>query len=356
MPKTGHFILTSWLSWGLICALFVALPFHSNASQSGIENCEDVTLAATTGVPILQSYSLYGKLCHPDDGPSDTVQILVHGYTYDHRYWSLPDFGEAYDYVKSANEAGFSTLAIDRIGSAGESSRPLSALVTLQTGANALHDVVSAARSGALPGGPYENVVTVGHSLGAAIAWIEASVYDDVDGIISTGFGHPAGAVQDILINTAPAVLDSRLRPLVGLDIGYLTTAPGSRDSVFYNAETREEGIIDYDETTKGLGTASEIATLSTAELATLNISVPVLFVIGQYDNLFCLGESIGGFVNCQNAQTVFASEKAYFPLVADFETYVLYGAGHNINLHQGAENWFGKAADWMAQRFGAAH
>jgi pimeloyl-ACP methyl ester carboxylesterase len=334
-----------------LAALTVFLPGAAQA-QSGKENCVGVF----TPVSILEggpkAYSLYGELCHPEGGPSDVLQILVHGYSYDHRYWAPPGFGDGFDYVKSANAAGYSTLAIDRIGSAGESDRPLSALVTLHANAVALHDVIAAARGGAIGGEPYETVITVGHSLGTAISWIEASLYGDVDGLISTGFGHPVGNVQDLLLSTIPALLDPRLRPLVGLDAGYLTTTPGTRDDLFYRVETAGAGLIAYDEETKGVGTISEIATLTLAEIATLSIHAPVLFVMGEHDNIFCFGEALGGFDDCRTDETLYLSERAYFPLVADFETYVQPGSGHNINLHQNAAAWRQRAIDWAVERF----
>lgn len=343
---------------GAKCARVIIALFAAHVIAAGVradepvQLCSDVTLPVSIVAGGSKAYTLYGELCHPAAGPSNVLQILVHGYTYDHRYWAMPGFGDDYDYVKTANSAGYSTLAIDRLGSAGASSRPPSVLLTLQAGAVSLHDVISVARNGGLSGGPYSKVVTVSHSLGAAVAWIEASLYHDVDGMIATGFGHPLGAIQDVLLSTTPAFLDSRLRPLVGLDLSYLTTAPGKRDDLFYRAQTSDPALIAYDEATKGLGTLEELSTILTAELATLTVTAPVLVVMGEHDQLFCLGESIGGLVNCASDETLYFSERAYYPLVTDFEAYVLAGAGHNINLHDDAEDWFEKAADWMTQRF----
>src|SRR5437870_5324756 len=83
-------------------------------------------------------------------------------------------------------------------------------------------------------GGPYQKVVTVGHSLGSMTAWTEAHLFNDVDGIISTGAAHPLGNMQGMTANTVPALTDARLAPYVGVDAGYTTTAPGSRGPLFY--------------------------------------------------------------------------------------------------------------------------
>lgn len=337
-----------------VLAFFAIVLITGGQARAGdVEkpNCSSAVIPVSIIEGGPKSYSIYGELCHPTGGPSSVLQILVHGYTYDHAYWSA-GLGDQYDYVKAANEAGYSTLAIDRIGSAGESSRPLSALVTLLAGATSLHDVVWAARHGGVSGGPYEGVLTVGHSLGAGISWIEAGLYHDVDGLISSGFGHPFGNVTGLLLQTTPAILDRRLRPLIGLDAGYLTTSPGARENIFYSLATSDPAVIANDEATKGLGTAGEIATLTTYEATTLLIDVPVLLVMGEYDGFFCLQAGKGGLDNCASDTSLYLSERAFFPLASDFEAWVQPGAGHDNNLHLNASSWFAKASEWTLARF----
>ena len=331
-----------------LCAMTL-LPGRASAAAPV---CTEVTLPVSILAGAPKSYNMYGKLCHPQSGPSSVLQILVHGFTYDHRYWSSPDYGAAYDYVQTATAAGYSTLAVDRLGTAGQSSRPLSALMTLQAHATSIHDVISAARAGAIAGGPYETVIAVGHSAGAAILWVEASLFGDVDGIISSGFGHPLGSGHNLLLNTLPAFFDNDLQPLVGLDLGYVTTKPGKRDDVFYRTATSDPVVIAQDEATKGLGALTEFGTLPTSEISTALITAPVLFVMGEYDNIFCLQASLGGLDDCTNDATLYLSERLYFPLVSDFEAYVQPGAGHNNNLHLNAQDWFGRAMDWSLARF----
>jgi len=280
------------------------------------------------------------------------LQVLVHGFTYDHRYWSSPDYGAAYDYVLAATDAGYSTFAVDRLGTAGQSSRPLSALLTLPAHAASIHDVIAAARSGALAGGPYDKIITVGHSAGAAILWVEASLFGGADGLISSGFGHPLGSGHNILLYTLPAFFDNDLRPLVGLDLGYVTTTPGSRDNLFYRTPTSDPAVIAQDEGTKGLGALTEFGTLPTSEISTVAITAPVLFVMGEFDNIFCMQASLGGLDDCRSDETLYLSERFYFPLVSDFEAYVQPGAGHNNNLHLNAQGWFDRAMGWSLARF----
>ena len=53
-----------------------------------------------------------------------------------------------------------------------------------------MHQIVQGLRSGSIGGKAYNRVVLVGHSTGSAVAAIEANTYEDVDGLILTGWGH----------------------------------------------------------------------------------------------------------------------------------------------------------------------
>lgn len=65
---------------------------------------------------------LYGQYCEPtvkNPSRAKTLQLLVHGITYDHTYWAgfdaIPSSLE-YSWVTYANAQGYPTLAIDRLG------------------------------------------------------------------------------------------------------------------------------------------------------------------------------------------------------------------------------------------------
>lgn len=329
-----------------VAALIVGgVPLSANA-QTSSPSCSDVHIPVALADGAAKTYTMYGRLCHPSTGPSRTIQILVHGITYDHNYWDLPGFGEMYDYSGAQNAAGYTTLAVDRIGSAGQSSIPPSALLNLDSDAVSIHDVVQAARAGSIPGGPYEKVLMVGHSYGSAIAWQEDTAYNDVDGIISSGLGHLLGNLQGLGTSLEPALLDPRLAPRVGLDAGYLTTLPGTRGSLFYNAPDTDPAVVAYDESTKGLVSATELGTIPQFEVASLGVTGPMFMVMGQDDGFFCLQGGKLGLDDCATDQTLYNSEAPFFP-GADMQTYVLPNAGHDINGELNASDWYAQAAAW---------
>jgi pimeloyl-ACP methyl ester carboxylesterase len=181
-----------------------------------------------------------------------TVQVLVHGATYNHDYW---DFGKVdgrrYSYARDVAAHGFPTFAFDLIGS-GNSSHPPSDQVTLQSTAFVAHQIVQGLRNGSITGIQFGKVIIVGHSLGSTVVWEEAINYGDVDGVIVTGAAHSLATLFGKLAATSfyPAVKDPKFANS-GLDAGYLTTVPGTRASLFYSSPDADPAVIARDEERK---------------------------------------------------------------------------------------------------------
>ena len=279
--------------------------------------------------------TLWGQLCYRGDREPGTVQLLVHGATYNHLYWNFPYGNGYYSYVDAATAAGYATFDIDRIG-AGNSSHPPSASLDLTAGAVALHDAVTALRSGAVDGHAFRHVIAVGHSIGSVEIWLEAARYHDVDAVIVTGALHALspdiGALQSDLYPAAddPAFAGS------GLDPGYLTTLPGTRESLFYDPATANPAVVAVDEANKGVTTPAELAGAASilseppAQQPSYQISVPVLSVVGEDDNLFCTGVTA---YNCASQQSVRSFESQYYSPAAHLRLVVIPGTGHDLAL-----------------------
>ena len=127
-----------------------------------------------------------GTLCAPPD--ANTVQVLVPGGFYNRGYWDISVTPERRSFRRAMNNAGYATLAVDRLGT-GRSSKPPSLLLTALTQADAVHQVIQSLRTGG-QGPRYGRVIVGGHSLGSAISIIEAAVYRDVDGVLVTSMAH----------------------------------------------------------------------------------------------------------------------------------------------------------------------
>lgn len=336
----------------LLTGLAVNVPAahaQSAGSPTGQEDPPSATCSAVS-VPVslapgaAKTDHISGELCVPAGPTPSTVQVLVAGATYDRSYWNFPYEPPRYSYVWAAAAAGYATLDIDPLGT-GMSSHPLSTLVTIQTGAYTVHQVIQAVRSGAL-GTAFARVILVSHSMGTALAWNEVADYHDVSGLIATGNVHlpsPAGTVNAAL-KLYPAFLDPKFAS-AGLDPGYLTTEPGTR-SVFYNTADADPAVIAEDEALKQPVTAAYLATYFTEDvnLDTSRITVPVLLAVGQNDSIMCgpLG------TNCSTSAALLNAEAPFYGNHGTcLQAYVLPNAGHDIDLSLNAQDFFNVATRW---------
>lgn len=340
-------VLAAFLGQGL------TVPASAASATAREVSCTDITTQVSLNDNGQARYTIYGQLCRPAGSRSPLVQVLLPGATYNHLYWDLPHQRSSYSYVHHMNQAGYTTFNVDRIGT-GRSSHPTSLLLTNDSNAVVVHQLVQKLRSGEIGGQRFTKVVTVGHSLGTLIGMIEAAKYKDVDGFVATGILHSLNAlfVPDLNVMTYPAFLDPKFRTL---DPGYLTTRPGERGvPLFYNPGHFDPGALAADEEhARDTVTDLELALFPTTlfDGTTTRITAPTLLVIGQSDEIFCGG--IGG-ADCASASTVKAHEKPYWPNT-ELSTYVMPNAGHCINMHYGAAAWFQATVDWFDTTFPGA-
>jgi alpha-beta hydrolase superfamily lysophospholipase len=317
-----------------LCALAFA-PGAARASSLPALNCSAHALPVAIADPGPADETMWGQLCYRGPQEPRTVQVLVPGATYNHLYWNFPYGDGYYSYVDGATAAGYATFDVDPIGQ-GNSSHPPSADVTPAAEAVALHDAVTALRSGTVDGHPFSRVITVGHSIGSVDAWLEAAEYHDADAVIITGALHALSpdisALEDDLY---PAVLDPRFATS-GLDTGYLTTEPGTRGSIFYDPRTTNQDVVTADEASKDtvtvpvLAGATSMLALPAAQQPSDQISVPVLVVVGTDDNLFCTGVTA---YNCDSAASVQDFESQYYSPAAHLKVVTIPGTGHDLAL-----------------------
>lgn len=305
-----------------------------------------VKLKDETSAP---NYQVTGWLCGEWDDPSRTVQVLVSGATYDHHYFDFPYAGFYYSYVKAAVARDYVVFNIDRIG-LGESSHPPDAEVGIPSNAFVVHQVVTALRNGTLTGHAVKKVMLVSHSLGSQIAAFEAGTYEDVDGLVLSGWLHNTNPdseqyVEGLLV---PAQDEPRLadRPT-----GYMTTAAGHRDNpLLYFPGGFDPAVIAVDEATKQTATTTEFIDFGVYASMdeTLNIKVPILIAQGGQD-LDCLG---GNIPSCTK-QNIAANEAPFYDPAACLQVKVTPAAGHNILLHFTGPLWRHSVLNWADEYVG---
>ncbi|KAJ2806337.1 hypothetical protein H4R20_001731, partial [Coemansia guatemalensis] len=186
---------------GILASIFALILLLGNGTSA--YRCQNVTITIPktdigvieiidlgyANITTAEEYQISGTLCLPNSGKPKIVQLLLHGVTYDRRYWDFPYGSGTYSYPKAAVDSfGFATLAIDRLGT-GQSSWP----PTLETAPNqqvaTFHSIADQLRKGRIGGIAFEKVVAVGHSRGALLIEYWAAVFPtDMDHIVLTGW------------------------------------------------------------------------------------------------------------------------------------------------------------------------
>ncbi|AHH95613.1 alpha/beta fold hydrolase [Kutzneria viridogrisea] len=325
----------------LATMLVLLACFATPASATPTAQCSQTSTPVSSG---LFQYTVHGQLCLPSDSTPSTVQLLLHGATYNSAYWDLPYQPDQYSYQRDMAVHGLATFAMDEIG-VGQSSRPLSTLVSGTLQASVVHQVVTSLRT------QFTRVVLVGHSAGSGIAMMEASTYNDVDGVVVTGATHVPNApivIQDVVLGLHPVTLDPQLSSRGG-DPGYLTTVPGSRGQMYYAPGDLDPQAVAADEAfaKDQVSTTSltDIITIGLASPVSLNITVPVLMVLGTNDTGFC-----GVFRDCSSADALRAQEAPYFSPAAQLAVSVLPGSGHSVALAVNSADYRDTTRAWLQQ------
>lgn len=323
------------ISLGIVPVLVALGGLPANATAINAVICTQVNIPVSsvgTGPPDL---NVAGTLCRPDWQVPDTVQLLVHGATYTRALWDWQQQPEIYSYVRPAVEAGYATLAVDRVGH-GASTHPPSDSVNVSSGTTALHGVVTKLRAGAVGGIAFEKVLWIGHSMGAIHGWDYGGRYNDIDAYIFMADAH---FLKQSWLN----LIKDNVQSAGGPDPGYLRTIPGSKDDLFYRTSSANPAVIAQDEATTDTLTDGEVqqavslTLMPAAQSPTQQILVPVLVLMGEFDNLVC-GPPDG--ITCTKAN-VLALELPYFTNSPRVEAITVSGNGHSmLHFNAPAANW----------------
>jgi pimeloyl-ACP methyl ester carboxylesterase len=293
---------------------------------------------------------IYGELCQPRHAAktSTTVQLLVPGSTYNHSYYDMPVKSSRYSYVSKALDARYSTFNIDRLAT-GKSTLPPSSLYTLNSGTQAIHQVITKLRAGEIKDRKFTKVVWVGHSLGSSMGWSQATKYnDDIDAFILTSMSHVVreeepsdddGPAEDIQFEIR-AKDDPKFRGKIN-DPGYLTTNAGMRQ-FFYYTPNADPAVIKADERLKDVSTAADSGSenLPPAQSSSRSIKVPTLLVVGDKDQ-YCTTDAC-------TPKSMLANERPYYSDKADLKAIVVPDSGHDVQLHKNATQTNAAILQWV--------
>lgn len=294
----------------------------------------EIPVAMSAGKPL--EAKIAGTMCRPRGRDRGVLQVLIPGGGYDRSYWSWRGDPRGPSYVEAMNRAGYSTLALDRIGT-GKSSAPPSSSFAPDSQVSTIHQVLQRFR--------HERVVLVGNSLGSTIARMIAVHYpEDADGLILTGESStPNWAAFEQL---GADYITATQHPLLAgrkLDDGYGVLRPGVRRSWFYYSPTAIDQVVARDEANPEPDVFPTDPDFGSVAL-NRKIKVPVLVVVGQYDRLIC-GQ---GASDCSSSSALLAGERPYYAPNADLQALAVPNTGHVLNLHQTAPALYPQLAHWV--------
>lgn len=363
--RAGGAVLAATLLVALLPVSVASVASAASAERTCAASRIPVHTTSAFGVPgdsapaanTLENQQIFVRFCQPTAKPSSTVQVLVHGITYDHRYWNIPDpdGSDRYSWEAAAARAGYATLALDRLG-AGESSHPPSYQVDINSNVAVVKAVISALRAGQIPAPvkniPVRQVVLVGHSYGSMTSWFAASNNPEVDALVVTGATHNVREVETPVRVSAP-LYPSFLDPAYqhqAYDPGYLTIRPGTRPDPYYLPDTNYDSrVLAADEAIKGTVTFSELNNYPAIFRTPLDIRVPVFLVIGSADGIFCSLAPGDLGAPCDTAPHLIASEGPKLgENVPSIDAHIVEGAGHALNAVRSSQETFGAVQDWV--------
>ncbi|KAI1111365.1 Alpha/Beta hydrolase protein [Nemania sp. NC0429] len=292
-------------------------------------------LYALAGRKILvsNSYEMSARLCLPEDsdGPhADTLQVLVHGASFNKNMWDVQYKPETYSWVKRMNREGYPTLAVDLVGN-GNSTFPDGLLeVQTQMYVETVHHLIQQIRDGEVGGRTWNKIVLVGFSIGAITANALAEQYPkDVDAIVLHGITWDASWIY-------PAFLSGLQGPAQQIDPDkwghlqptYQTQSTRDGRLVACFAGSYEQDMVEYDWNTRDFDTLGAAITFTYHLVEAPQYKGPVFLGIGDQDSTFC-----GGRFCREQPYAVYKN----FPSAKAHEVKIYEETGHLILYHHSA-------------------
>lgn len=282
------------------------------------------------------TYTIAGFLYYNGSFRNRPLQVLVHGGTYNHKYWDVPTInGQSYSYARFMAEQGYALLAIDQLG-AGESSKPAGDFVTLNETTLSLHQVLVQMRSGNNPlDYAFQQIVLVGHSFGSINSIFVQGTYHDADALVVTALGHVPHELPippDLIIELA--------------QFPYFPLPAPARSALFYYPDAADSEVIAYDNLnladllTRGQLFTTFAAVFNPAADRVGAVTGPVLVQLGEHDALW---------------PSLYAGgEAAYWTNASSITVQSLPGIGHSFNTHLDNKTGWRMIDQWISSTLAA--
>ncbi|KAK3363186.1 Alpha/Beta hydrolase protein [Lasiosphaeria hispida] len=321
------------------------LDFLAQSVREGVETNGTQTVSG--------EFTINGVYCKPTGHHKDrnTLQLLVHGITYNSTMWGGYGLDDRYNWHKYANADGYHTLAIDRLGQ-GLNTRTLDPLNVIQPALHveAIHQLITAVRTdspkNALDRG-FNKIAYVGHSFGSMIGTsIALNHPGDATALVLTGYSTTIDFRVIQSIHLEPAAAHSPAR-FPGVAPGYVVFASESeRESAFYGG-AYDPDVAQHDFAYEDVLTAGEFAAQAVLFQPAVGYTGNVLAVTGADDIIFC---PLGGVASCETILR--ETGDAFYPNASSFEVYAPADTGHDLTLHYSVPTTLAKVHQFLGKHF----
>ncbi|MDR4493419.1 MAG: alpha/beta hydrolase [Nitrospirales bacterium] len=272
-----------------------------------------------------------------------TLQVLIHGFTYNHTYWDPPHRRlSRFSYARFMARQGYPVLALDLLGTGG-SSIPDGDVLNITESVSSLAQVLIAARALSNPlGGQFDKIVLIGHSVGTATAVLTTGTFPGiVDFLIATGWSFSPHVVP----LSSELVAASLANP-------YIRFPDSVREELFYFTPSARQPVINFDNRfladqfsrgvlIEGLPLLEAMALGDFQAIRDLTridkVNVPVLVQLGRFDVI---------------APPLLPDiEAQLYSNSPDVHVEILERIGHSFNLHTNRLTSWAGINKWIEER-----
>ena len=270
---------------------------------------------------------------YPAQGePREILQVLVHGVSYDHRYWDAGTVnGQDYSYARYMAARGFDVLAIDLPGT-GSSPVPKGSPVLVEAVGKAISNLIDSLREpDAIPGCRFRHVSLVGHSMGCMVTVKTQATWSPADSLVVTGIGYLPSRAR-------AAVWDQDRRSRDALMTNEYALVPLEVRLKFYYPPQADPDTIAYDNevlVTPALSSlwADCIRLWDDPESGAAEVTCPVYAQLGEHDPIM-----LGKYAE---------QERSSYTSSPDVTVDQLPDIGHSFNLHLNREQGWRALCDF---------
>jgi pimeloyl-ACP methyl ester carboxylesterase len=319
-------------------------------------------------ITISDTFTIKGTYCVPKGHAkhtltTPTIQVLIHGITYNKTMWSGMGFPD-YNWHTHANARGYATLALDRLGHGDNPQRPDPlTVVQPQVQIDILHQILTTIRT-PTPGRPsppksksksktnplkttYARIAVGGHSYGSLLASALAAQHPSAsagapDAIILTGYSTSATASTGAPSTDWASARDhDPARFGADLARGYVVMASEAQRTAAFYGGGYDAAVPAVDFRYADTVTAGEVGASGAVSGAAVGYAGHVLTVTGVQDVFFC--EPI-----LELCEETLAKVGEGFPDAASYEFFAPEETGHDLTLHYSAGETLRRVHDWL--------